>query len=111
MKTKIYPYTFVKLKEGNYFIILDVRKRITEIGETNDLIISGIELHLNLNNFIAFDGKTTKQKINIKKASMSEINKFIENNSYYAINNAWRYTTEIKEVFHRDNPISFMLTY
>ena len=35
---KIKPYTFCKLKDGNYFLIVEVRKRRVELGLLNELV-------------------------------------------------------------------------
>lgn len=107
MKTKsIQPYTFCKLKDGNYFLIVEVKNRRIEDGLLNDLICSGVlfpESKVNLSSDLLL---ITLNKINIRTASFKKINKFIFSNGLS--DNEWIDLSDI-EAFIDRKPISFNL--
>lgn len=107
MKTKsIQPYTFCKLKDGNYFLIVEVKNRRIEEGLLNDLICQGVLFPKSKVNLSSDLSIINNDKINIRTASFKKINKFIFSKGLS--DNQWIDLSDI-EAFIDRKPISFNL--
>lgn len=96
---KIKPYTFCKLKDGNYFLIVEVRKRRIDLGLLNELICEGAIFD---SDFVKLNSDITEvnlNKINIRTASFQKINSFIFKHNIKM--NNWIYFNEIESFIKR----------
>lgn len=93
---KISPYTIIQLKDGNYFFVHSVCSRRVEIGALKDKIVRGILIKKNK---VIFEGKTTKDALNVKEASFKEIEQFFFDQDLY--DQEWFYVDEIAKVVKR----------
>ncbi len=96
---KIKPYTFCKLKDGNYFLIVEVKKRRVDLGLLNELVCEGAIFD---STFVKLDPDLVEvlaDKINIRTASFQKINSFIFKHDIKM--NNWIYFDEIESFIKR----------
>lgn len=93
---RIKPYTFLKLKDGDYFLCVSVAKRRIELGTLPDKIVRGYKLPENI---ISFTSKTTSKILNPKTVSFQELDNFIYNNGLKS--NYWESIEDVDAIIDR----------
>lgn len=92
--TTIKPYDFLKLKNGSYLLVKEIKKRRVEIGKLEDLIIIGDLFSQSIygqkiDNYIGLEGKSSKKYLNIKSCSFEQLSDFIFNGNVNITENYW----------------------
>lgn len=98
MMTTIQPYDFLKLKNGSYLLVKEIRKRRVEIGLLDDIIIVGDLFQKksyskydnnSLDEYLGLEGKSSKNYLNIKTCSFQQLSDFIYLNSEIVTPDIW----------------------
>lgn len=102
-KFSLNPFDFVILKDEDYFFVHTVKNRTTEIGDLPELIVTGVLFDKYSFKKIGLEGENTKNFLNIKTATLKQINTFIKNNlsSCYQNGSDWAYVHDITSIVKR----------
>lgn len=93
--TTIHPYDFLKLKNGSYLLVKEIRKRVVDIGLLDDIIICGDLFQKksyendSLDKYLGLEGKSSKNYLNMKTCSFQQLSDFIYFQNEIVNQNIW----------------------
>lgn len=93
--TTIRPYDFLKLKNGSYLLVKEIRKRVVDIGLLDDIIIIGDLFQKksyennSLDKYIGIEGKSSKNYLNLKTCSYQQLSDFMYNKNEIITKDYW----------------------